>query len=77
MFCGNNTDNLSGDHVHMNKIENIAMLLHLRTVGGAHFDKDTCFKAKEELKETYVKYGVQCVKFDFQKEKNKEQSKNL
>ena len=71
-FCGNKTDDISGDAVIMNKMERVAMLLDLRTAGGAHVDKDTYVKAKEELKETYIEYGLQCDKFDAQTEKDAE-----
>ena len=71
-FCGNKTDDILGDAVIMNKMERIAMLLDLRTAGGAHVDKDTYVKAKEELKETYIEYGLQCDKFDAQTEKDAE-----
>jgi len=71
-FCGNKTDDISGANVIINRSERIAMLLDLRTAGGAHVDKDTYVKAKEELKDTYVAYAMQCDKFDAQKEREEQ-----
>ena len=63
-FCGNITDNITGAHVVMNKMEMVAMLLDLRTVGGARVDKVTNTKAKEILKDIYGEFGLQCEKYD-------------
>ena len=45
------------------------MLLDLRTAGGAHVDKVTYVKSKEDLKETHVEYGLQRLKFEDEKVK--------
>jgi hypothetical protein len=66
-LSGNNTDEILGDRVVSKKNERIAMFLDLRTAGGAHVDKETYVKAKQELKDTYVDYAMQCDNFDAQK----------
>ena len=74
-FCGNKSEHITGDPVPINKVERVAMLLDLRTAGGAHVDKETYTTAKEDLKEVYLEFALQCEKFDEAqevKEKEKE-----
>ena len=66
-LSGNNTDEILGDRVVSKKNVRIAMFLDLRTASGAHVDKETYVKAKQELKDTYVDYAMQCDNFDAQK----------
>jgi hypothetical protein len=61
-FRDNATENITGAHVVMIKIERVAMLLDLRTFGGPHVDKATYVMAKENLKNVYTKFILQCEK---------------
>ena len=63
-FCGNKTEDITGAPVVMNKMEMVSMLLDLRTAGGSHVDKATYTKAKENLKDVYTEFALQCEKYD-------------
>jgi len=62
-FCGNKTEDITGSHVVMNKMERVAMLLDLRTSSGSHVDKATYVMAKENLKDVYTEFVLQCEKY--------------
>ncbi len=59
-FCGNKSEHITGDPVPINKVERVAMLLDLRTTGAAHVDKETYTTAKENLKQVYLEFALQC-----------------
>ena len=63
-FCGDKTKDITGFSVVINKMERGAMLLDLRTAGGAHVDKVKYVKSKEDLKATFIEYGMQCLTFE-------------
>ena len=61
-FCGNKTEDITSAIVVMNKMQRVAMLLDLRISGGLHVYKATYVMAKENLKNVYTKFILQCEK---------------
>ena len=86
-FCGNRGEVILGSEVIIGKMERLAMLLDLRTAGGSHVSKDVYEKAKSELREEYVAFGLRCDKYkadqaaaakaqkELEREKEKEKEK--
>ena len=62
-WCGNKTEELTGEPLHMGQHKKLCMLLDKRTVSCAHVSREIRAEANEMYEKEYVKFSLQAAKY--------------